>query len=279
MSDTTVTQAAFAAEVAGATSAPANIAGTSTGILVGVDAPTAPLTTGSFTASTATPPAPTAPAGKFTEEDIARVREQEKAKLYPQIESLKGDLDALKKERDERLSAEETARREAEDAARAKAESEMDLRELLAQKEAEWQQQLEAERAERKRAFGLLEHERKFQDLQTYRSERVEQERDNIIPELVDLIDGTTPEEIESSINSLKDRSSRILESAQSAMQAARRDMTGARVTAPGTGPMDTNTANQSLSPENIAGMSFNEYVKNRSRLLGNSSSNRGMFG
>ena len=219
--------------------------------------------------------------GRYTDEDLAKARAQEKDKLYPQIEHLKEKLSLLEKDREERVSQEEAARRAAEEEARRKAEAEMDVRTLLEQKESEWRSQLEAEKAEREKAFALLEMERNFQDIQMYRAERIEEERDLIIPELVDLISGNSREEIEQSIAGLKERSSRILDSAQQAMQAARRDMTGSRVTAPSAGPMDTNSDNQQFSAEQIAGMPFTEYVKHRSKLLGQASAsrNRGLFG
>jgi hypothetical protein len=212
----------------------------------------------------------------YSEDDLKKVREQEKSKLYPQIDSLKEELNLLKKEREERIA--ETAARaaEAEAEAKKKAESEMDVRQLLESKEQEWAQKLEVERGERERAFTLLERERQYAELSEYRTRRLEDERDNIMPELVDLISGNTPDEIEQSITGLRERSSRILESAQSAMQNARKEMTGSRVTAPPSGPMDTNMEQNSFTAEQIAAMSVTEYAKYRGKLLGKSASDRG---
>jgi len=217
----------------------------------------------------------------YTEEDLKRVREQEKSKLYPQIDSLKEELTSLKKEREERLAEEAARRAEAEAEAKKKAESEMDVRSLLEAKEQEWSQKLEAERLERERAFTLLDRERQYAELNEYRTRRLSEEQDNIMPELLDLISGNNPDEIESSITGLRERSSRILESAQSAMQNARKEMTGSRVTAPPTGPMDTNMEQQQFTAEQIAAMSVTEYAKYRGKLLGNAASNRnkGIFG
>lgn len=215
------------------------------------------------------------------EDMIAKAREQEKAKLYPQLERLKEEVASLKKER-ESAEAEEAAKRaEAEAEAKRRAEEEMSVRELLQQKEMEFSAQLEAERIERERAFALLDRERQYQELQSYRAERVDAERDNIIPELLDLIDGGTPDEIESSIASLKDRSARILDSAQQAMQSARRDMVGTRTTIPASGPLDTDSENRSFTPEDISKMSISDYQKYRERLLGNAAASRGrgLFG
>jgi ElaB/YqjD/DUF883 family membrane-anchored ribosome-binding protein len=212
----------------------------------------------------------------YSEDDLKRVREQEKSKLYPQIDSLKEELNVLKKEREERLAEAATRAAEAEAEAKKKAEADMDVRQLLEAKELEWAQKLEVERGERERAFTLLERERQYAELTEYRTRRLEDERDNIMPELVDLISGSTPDEIEQSITGLRERSSRILESAQSAMQNARKEMTGSRVTAPPSGPMDTNMEQNSFTAEQIAAMSVTEYAKYRGKLLGKTASDRG---
>jgi DNA repair exonuclease SbcCD ATPase subunit len=221
----------------------------------------------------------------YTEEDLAKVRSQEKSKLYPEIESLKEELNSLKKEREEeaaRKAAEASAQAEAE-ALKAKeiAESELEVRDLLKVKEQEWQEQLERERQERERAFALLEQERNFTDLQNYRNQRVEQEREAIIPELLDLLAGNTREEVEASIEGLKERSARILESAQQAMQTARRDMTGTRATLPPAGPLDTNSAQRSFTAQEIASMSVQEYAQYRDKLMSPQARgvSQGMFG
>lgn len=217
----------------------------------------------------------------YTEDDLAKVRSQEKEKLYPQIEKLKEELDSLKKERE--AEALRTAEEEAKKAALEKEalEADMDVRQLLQKKEADWQEQLERERQERERAFALLERERNFADLQSYRQNRLDQERDNIIPELLDLVSGETKEEVESSIEGLKERSARILESAQSAMQNARKEMTGTRITAPSAGPLETNSEQRTLTAEEISAMPMNEYAKYRQRLLSPQAQGRskGLFG
>ena len=215
----------------------------------------------------------------YTEEDLKRVREQEKSKLYPQIDSLKEELNTLKKREEERAAEAERLRLEAEAVARKQAESEMDVRTLLETKEKEWAEKLESERLERERAFSLLERERQYAEITAYRTRRLEEERENIIPELVDLISGNTPEEIEQSITGLRDRSAKILDSAQQALQSARRDMTGTRTTLPPT--LETNSDQQQFTAEQISAMSVTEYAKYRSRLLGRAASdgNKGIFG
>jgi hypothetical protein len=217
----------------------------------------------------------------YSEEDLHKVREQEKSKLYPQIDSLKDELNVLKKEREERLAEAEKLRVEQEAEARKKVEAEMDVRTLLETKEQEWAEKLEAERKEREKAFLLLDRERQYSEITEYRTSRVQQEQDNILPELLDLITGNSQDEIEQSIAGLKERSSRILDSASQAMQSARKEMTGSRITAPASGPLDTNSDQQSFTAEQISAMSVTEYAKYRGKLLGQAASQggKGIFG
>jgi hypothetical protein len=224
----------------------------------------------------------------YSADDIAKAREQEKAKLYPQMEKMREELSSLKKAREEQAAKEaEREARAAEEVARREAlkkeqeESELSAKELLAKKEQEFQALLDNERLERERAFALLEQERKFQELMNYRQSRMEQERENIIPELIDLIDGNTADEIEQSIAGLKDKSARILSSAQAAMQNARQQMAGTRITNPAAGPLDNDSEQKSYSPDSIRDMSLADYAKQRAKLLGTAASNRGqgLFG
>jgi hypothetical protein len=223
----------------------------------------------------------------FTAEDISKARTQEKAKLYPQVEKLQEELSLLRKEREERIAQEEArkaarlqrdAEREAEK--KAKEEEEMTFKDLLKTKESEWQSQLEQERSEREKAFALLEREREFQELQQYRQQRLEAERDNIMPELIDMIAGNSKDEVEHSILRLKEKTAQIVDSVATASQQTRKEMVGTRITAPASGPLDNDSDQRSLSPNDISNMSLADYAKNRAKLLG-SSNNRGqgLFG
>ena len=217
----------------------------------------------------------------YTEEDLAKVRSQEKDKLYPQIEKLKSELEEIKQMREAELAAKQ-AEKEAQDAEeRTRLEADLDVRELLKKKETEWSEQLERERQERERAFALLEREKTFAEIQTFRQQRLEEEREAIIPELLDLVTGNTQDEINASIDGLKNRSTRILESAQQAMQSARKEMTGSRVTAPPTGPLDINSEQRNFTADEISAMPMNEYAKYRQRLLSPKAQGKGsgLFG
>ena len=228
------------------------------------------------------------PVGQYTAEDIAKARAQEKEKLYPVMDKMKEELAALKKEREEReaLEAERRAKRaereaEAKKKQQEEAEAELGFKELLKKKEEELEAKLAEERAERERAFALLEKEREFTELTTYRQQRLEQERENIIPELIDLIQGNNRDEIEQSILSLKEKSARIFDSVAQASQQTRKEMVGSRITAPSSGPLDNDPAQLTNSPDDLRNMSMADYAKNRAKLLGGASKNsgQGLFG
>lgn len=228
-----------------------------------------------------------APTPKFTAEDIAKARQQEKAKVYGTVEKLQEELSSLRKKEEEREAKEAErkaarAAREAEAAAEKKKqeESELEVRDLLAKKEQEWQAQIQKERQERETAFALLEREREFQELSKYRQTRLEAERENVVPELIDLISGNTKDEIEASIADLKSRSTKIFESVAAVSQQTRKEMVGTRITSPASGPLDNDSEQRSYSPNDISNMSMADYAKNRSKLLSNSNNRgQGLFG
>lgn len=243
--------------------------------------------------STTPPEAPAAPAdenpqARFTAEDLQKVREQEKSKLYAELEKNRQEADALRKEKEER-DAKDAERREARRIREAEAEAEkkrkeeeeMDTRQLLARKEQEWQDQLSLERAAREEAFNLLQKEREYQQLQQYRTQIIDQNRENILPELLDLVQGNTPDEIAQSVSGLVEKSNKIFEAAAQAGQQSRASLPGTRITVPASGPLDTNPDHQIAPMGNLNDISMADYAKNRDRLLGAAATNRGqgLFG
>ena len=236
-------------------------------------------------APTVTDEAPTQTQKFYTEEDLAKVRTQEKDKLYPVVEQLKSEVAALKKDKDEKA-----ARKAAESEAKATEKAENDKAKMIADLDAkdliklttdELREQLERERSERERAFALLEQERTYAELQNYKQNLIEQERENIIPELVDLVAGNTPDEVSASLESLKARSAKILESAQAAMQNARKEMRGTSATLPAAGPLETNMDSRQFTAQDIAAMSMNDYAKVRDKLMSDAArgKSRGLLG
>ena len=224
----------------------------------------------------------------FTADDLAKARAQEKAKLYPQMEKMQEELSkakalaeslAAKDAEREAKRQEKLAERDAKK--KDKEEKELSFKELLSKKEQEFQAQLEAERLERERAFALLDTERKFQDLMSYRAQRTEEERDSIVPQLIDLVNGSSEEEIEQSIETLKAKSAGIMQDVQQATANAKQSMAGTRITAPASGPLDNDSEHNPLQIDPTKGISMDEYIKNRHKYLGAAANNRGqgLFG
>jgi hypothetical protein len=224
----------------------------------------------------------------FTADDLAKARAQEKAKLYPQIEKMQEELAKAKALAEELASKEEQreAERNAKAAERAakkkqEEESELTFKELLSKKEQEFESRIEAERLERERAFALLDTERKFQELMNYRAQRIEEERDSIVPQLIDLVNGSSQDEIENSIETLKAKSAGIMQDVQQATANAKQSMAGTRITAPASGPLDNDSEHNPLTIDPSKGISMDDYIKNRQKYLGAAANNRGqgLFG
>lgn len=242
-------------------------------------------------------PAPTPPARTFTEDDLARARQQEKDKLYKELEQLREqvgqfgsvqtELEALRKEREEREAREQAAREAAAQAAREKEEAELSAKELLAKRtsemESQWEQKLLQLQKEREVERAALEKEREFAALRDFIQTRMQEEGGNIAPELHDLVGGNTPEEVNASIERLKAKSAAIAEKVRGSQQqfaAQQRGVSPAGFNA--TGPMDMLPTTQNYSAEDIAQMSMKEYAeKIRGQFIGrgDAARNRGLFG
>jgi DNA repair exonuclease SbcCD ATPase subunit len=221
----------------------------------------------------------------FTEDEVQKIRQQEKDKLYGRIEeaqnrmkSMEEQVATLAREREEAIKQAEAKARAEADLQKQREMEELSAKELLSKKEdefnqkinqveQEWSQKFAEIESERQAQAALLDKERAMQALETYRQRRLHEEQESIIPELQDLISGNNEEEIESSINVLRSRSSAIIESIQQASQPMTRPK-GAPVTAPPTGPLENNEEYQTMTAEDIRNMPMDQYAKMRERLL-----------
>ena len=219
----------------------------------------------------------------YTEEDLAKAREQEKSKLYRRIDTMQTELKTLQQEREERARLEQEQREAAEAAARAQREEEMSAKELIAAKEQEWAQQQAELRQQIEQEKALRERESQFAELMAVRQDVITQYQDKVAPELLDLIGGDTPEEIQQSAEDMAARTERILAQTQEAMQNTRQQMPTARVTMPAASGTDDEGASRTYTPDDIRQMSMSDYAKHRQRLLGQGATggprNRGLFG
>ena len=231
----------------------------------------------------------------FTEDEVENIRKQEKDKMYKRLEEADSRTKALEEQLKVITDEREKAIKEAEDRAKKEAEAirlrefeELSAKELLLKQETEfnqklntveneWKARLEEIDRDRQAQAALLDKERRHQELQTYISRRMQEEQEYIIPELLNLISGSSEEEIEMQIDRYKEVSSAILENVQRATAESQSRLKGAGVTAPPVGPMETQMEQQTLTAEDIRNMSMEQYQKMRERLL-NARSSRGRF-
>jgi hypothetical protein len=223
------------------------------------------------------PPQPQGPQPRWTDEDIERARQQEKDKLYPRLEEMNTQLRTLQEERQAELAERQRLAEEAEAARVAKEEGEMEVRELLARKEHEWEQRFTAQQSQYEHDRAIFEQERRRGEVANYRRDRIEQEQEFILPELREFIGGDTPEEIDASIEAMKERTESIVNNVAAATQPTFRGT--AMPSVPPVGPMEQLPSNQALTPEDIKGMDMKTYERYRDQLLRATSPNqrRGM--
>ena len=272
--------------------------------------PIFPIAGGSVDAPEYTPPAPSPqhtheptqppPTRTFSAEDIERARQEEKDKVYQRLEQERRQRESFEaevaqyREREEQRQKDEAERqRQADEEARKQAEAEMSAKQLLEERERDWNKRFEDSQAsfeerlnqinqEREAERALLEKERELSALQAYAQQRVAEENDNIAPQLRDFVTGNTQEEIDASIESIKAKSAELAEAAQNAFQQARSRMPGVSPTGyTPTGPMAYEGGSRTYSAQDIQNMDMAEYAKLRQSIPGinGSQTNRGMYG
>lgn len=204
----------------------------------------------------------------YTDEDLERVRREEKDKLYGRIQSMDEQLKAIVKERE---AVEEARRIEIEaqaERARLEEEENMKTRDLLKRKEEEWSNRFSELESRYEQDRAVFERERRFNEVESYRQERIAQESEYIIPELRDLIRGNSEEEIDASIEEMKARTAAIMGQLETSVSAQRQSMRGAAPTAPPIGPMEQMETYESITPDDIRSMDMETYKKYRASLL-----------
>ena len=214
----------------------------------------------------------TGPQGQrmFTEEEVGAIRTEEKTKLYDRMNGMEQELAALRQDREQREATLAQQQEAAEAATRAAEEEKMDVRQLLEKRDSEWQQRWTELEQARERDHAIFEQERRWNQLQEYKRNRVEQEEEWLIPELRDLIDGSTEAEIDHAIEVMKQRSASISQNYQAALAQQRGPIRGVAPTgAPPIGPMEQQTATQTLSVDDIRKMDPKTFAQYRDQLLG----------
>lgn len=218
----------------------------------------------------------------FTEEEVAKIRREEKDKLYGEIESTKERLERLEAERQAERDAVAQQQAEAEEAARLAREEEMSAKELIAAREAEWNARFERIEQERETERAIAERERQFLEVENYAASQRAANAEYILPELLDMVTGSTKEEVDRSVATLTQRTESILSNMSAAQQQQRMEgQRGPSVTAPPVGPSDNQSDYKSFTAQDIKNMPIAEYAKHRQGLLqsaGHQVTERGLY-
>jgi len=215
----------------------------------------------------------TQPNGRyFTEEEINRARQQEKDKLYPRLSQMEEQLKNLQAERDALTKQREQEAKQLTEEARLKEESALEVRDLLTRKEREWDERFQSLEKQREQDRAVYEKERRLNELEKYRQERIAQEEAFIIPELRDLIRGADEAEIDQAIEDAKSRSDAIFNNFTAVASQQTPIPRGASPTAPPVGPLEQMTNYQTLTPEDIRSMDIETYKRYRDSLLAQAS-------
>lgn len=244
------------------------------------------------TAISANSPAAANQPRMFTEAEVQKFRADEKAKLYGELQARETELARFKAEEAEREKTKVEAAAKADAEAKAAREAEMSAKQLLEQRDAEWNtkfdtmnKQWESEfaknNAEREQERALAAKEREYNEFLGFRAQRLQEETGNIAPELIDLVTGNNREELEASIATMRAKSEQIAQTVQTYAQQARANQRGVSAASfPTAGPDVDNPGGQQLTPDDIRNMNMEQYAEFRKRAgIGGSQSGRGLFG
>ena len=211
------------------------------------------------------------PAYRWTDEDLEAARTQEKDKLYGRLNDVQAQMQALQEEREAERAERERLAQEAEAARLAREEQELDVRTLLEKRDQEFRQALEERDRRYEADRAIYEKERQLAEAEIYRRDRIEQEAQDILPELRDFVGGNTPEEIDASIEAIKARTAMIVQNFVSAEQppVPFQPRMGASPTAPPVGPLEQQPSQLDVNnPDVLRDMDMDTYKRLRPQLL-----------
>lgn len=146
----------------------------------------------------------------------------------------------------------------------------MDLRALLEKRDQEWQSRFEEQQQRWEADRAVFEKERLLGEVQEYRRQRIEQEQEYLLPELREFVTGNSPDEIDQSIEFIKERSLQIVSNFAAAAQQTQQPFRGgtAMPSVPPVGPLEQLPSYEQLTPDVIAGMDMDTYKRHRPQLL-----------
>lgn len=242
---------------------------------------------------------PPAPVGKtYSEEEynsaLAKVRQQEKDKLYPQLSQTSEQLNEvqkllaeIQKEREDIAEAARKAQEEKEAAIKAKQEAEMDAKTLietrLKERDQSWETKFQAIYDEREAEKAKFAKEREYNELVEYRNGRLTELANDIAPQFHGFINGNSKEEIDAAIAKAQQATQSIFEQVQGAQTQTATPPRGVSATGySAMGPMEGVLGQKTYTAEDFKDMSMADYeeFRQKSGMAGRDASrSRGLFG
>ena len=218
-------------------------------------------------------PAAPAPAGitqQQLDEALARVRQEEKDKLYPTLQELQGKVATFEQEREAAVEAAAEQERQRVAAEEAAATAEQTAIERLTASEERWGQRFEQMEADRQREVALRERETQYAQMLDYKGRLLAQYGEQIDPRFLDYISGNTPEELDQAVALAVSKTAEIAGEIDQALQGQRR-----QIPLPVSGQPTIDAATlagqqqqQELTADDIRNMDMSEYAQYRSQLL-----------
>lgn len=222
-------------------------------------------------------PAPAAPPPGYISEAqlndiLGKVRKEEHDKLYPQIEEQRQQLAELTSEREGRIEAERLATEQAEEAERQRQQSELTIAERLQQVDHQWNQRFEALEQQRQLEAAIRDKDMQLLQVAEYRTRRLSEEAENIMPEFLDFVRGNNADEIERSIDLVKAKTAEVVNNVQQqyGLRAPQQQQRVPIIPVSGMPSSDGLGEPQrvAITPDQIRELTIEEYVANRDALM-----------
>lgn len=215
-------------------------------------------------------------AQEMARQAVEAARAEEKAKLNGQLteaEQIKQQIAALNAAEAQRQADAAAAQQAAVEAARLAEEEKMTAKQLIEQRTAEFNQRTAELENTIATMAAINAKEQELAQLDSYRNSVIEQNAGQIMPELRDYITGNSREEIDAAVSKAIASTQQVLTQFQAAVpqvpqQVPLSEMPGVSPTgAAPVGPLEQEAAMRPLSQQDIAGMSMDEYRRNRDSL------------
>jgi hypothetical protein len=236
------------------------------------------------------PPQQTAPppAETFTREEILafveRARQEEKDKLYPQMEDMSARIKVFEDEAE--LVRQQEAERLAQEAEadRLRQLEEASVSERWQATEEKWQSQFDEMKNALEMEKALRQKETQYAQLADYKGRRLAEMADQIDPRFHDYIMGNTPEEIEAALYQAAAKTEEIGQEIQELRQTQRREVGMPISGMPEVTPeqLGNVTGRQEYSAADIANMDMASFAQLRPQLLeagGQAVRDKGLYG